>query len=151
MNNLHIYLGVAVLLPLIAFFINLFLGHALRRNGQSKIAASISLAAIAGAALLSFVSLFLWLGADNHDGKTNRAALAELKQTNKKHLQHLEDVASEATDESTHTDHAHETHDEEGHDKHAPEDQTSILSSGEVFTAVLEEEQVAEGDKKHSD
>ena len=58
MNYLPTLLGVAVLLPLSAFFVNLFLGHALRRKGQSKLAAFVSLSAIAGAALLSFISLF---------------------------------------------------------------------------------------------
>ena len=117
MNNLHILLGVAVLLPLSAFFINLFLGHMLRRNGQSKIAANISLAAIAGAALLSFVSLFVWLTADN-DGKSNREQLGILKSANAEHLDHLEAHASGGHEEHG----AHDTHEEDGADRSEHED-----------------------------
>ncbi len=170
MNNLHILLGVAVLLPLSAFFVNLLLGHTLRRNGQSKIAANISLAAIAGAALLSFVSLFIWLGADNH-GQSNRTALAELKAANKAHLEHLEHVDhadhaehgepgehDEHQDDEQHTtydgdaaaDHGQEDDGESDQAESDGEDQASVLSDGEVFVA-WEDEHAGEQQSSEDD
>ena len=158
MNNLHILLGVAVLLPLSAFFINLFLGHMLRRNGQSKIAANISLAAIAGAALLSFVSLFVWLTADN-DGKSNREQLGILKSANAEHLDHLEAHASGGHEEHG----AHDTHEEDGADRSEHEDseespgehdqqEASVTKlNSEVFTALVEEEHAPENAETHSE
>ena len=51
------------------------------------LAASISLAAIAGAPFLRFVSLFVWLSDSNSNGESI-AAVSELKQANKEHLEH---------------------------------------------------------------
>ena len=118
--ELHILLGTAVLLPLIAFFVNLLLGHSLRRRWQSKLAASISLAAIAGAALLSFVSLFVWLGDSNSNGESNLTALSELKQANKEHLEHLEHPAgheSEVRSDDNDAENHHPVGDDDGHAK----------------------------------
>ena len=118
--ELHILLGTAVLLPLIAFFVNLLLGHSLRRRGQSKLAASISLAAIAGAAFLSFVSLFVWLSDSNSNGESNLTALSELKQANKEHLEHLEHPAgheSEGHSDDNDAENHHPVGDGDGHSK----------------------------------
>ena len=147
--ELHILLGTAVLLPLIAFFVNLLLGHSLRRRGQSKLAASISLAAIAGAALLSVVCLFVWLGASNSNGASNLTALSELKQANKEHLEHLEHPAgheSEGHSDDNDAENHHPVGDDDGHAKGHDEgeeegeeehgDEASIRHA-EVFTLSL--------------
>ena len=126
MNYLPTLLGVAVLLPLSAFFVNLFLGHALRRKGQSKLAAFVSLSAIAGAALLSFISLFVWLAAENGE-VTNRAALSDLKKANKDHLQHLEEQAS--------SNDSHHDHEDQAHDVEA--EQASALLGDQFYTALV--------------
>ena len=138
MNYLPTLLGVAVLLPLSAFFVNLFLGHALRRKGQSKLAAFVSLSAIAGAALLSFISLFVWLAAENGEA-TNRTALSDLKKANKDHLQHLEEQAS--------SNDSHHDHEDQAHDVEA--EQASALLGDQFYTALVEEEHAAENGEGH--
>ena len=149
--ELHILLGTAVLLPLIAFFVNLLLGHSLRRRGQSKLAAVISLGAIAGAAFLSFVSLFVWLSDSNSNGESNLTALSELKQANKEHLEHLEHPAgheSEGHSDDNDAENHHPVGDGDGHAKGHDEgeeegegehgDEASIRHA-EVFTSLADE------------
>ena len=144
MDYLHILLGVAVLLPLGAFFINLLMGHALRRSGQSKFAAFISLGAIAGAALCSFISLFFWLAADN-DGLSNREQLGRLKSHNAEHLAHLEAHGEDSADHSEHE------HSEESHSEHGGQDASATSINGEVFTALVEDEHAAGNKESHSE
>ena len=81
-NTISILLGVAVLLPLGAFFVNLLAGHALRKKNLSRVAACISMSAIVTSAVLSFISLGVWLQGDNPSGKSNIQVLAELKNSN---------------------------------------------------------------------
>ena len=88
-SSIPTLLGIAVLLPLGAFFVNLLAGHALRKKNNSRLAAGFSMAAIVSSAVLSFVSLWIWLGAANHAGGTNHEALAQLQQDNAEHLIHL--------------------------------------------------------------
>ena len=143
MDYLHILLGVAVLLPLGAFFINLLSGHALRRSGQSKFAAFISLSAIAGAALCSFISLFVWLAADN-DGLSNREQLGRLKSHNAEHLAHLEAHGEHSADHSEHE------HSEESDSDHGDQDASATSINNEVFTALVEDEHASENKEAHS-
>ena len=88
-NTISILLGVAVLLPLGAFFVNLLAGHALRKKNLSRVAACISMGAIVTSAVLSFVSLAVWLKGENPNGKSNITVLAELNESNQQHLKHL--------------------------------------------------------------
>ena len=62
MDTLHILLGLATLIPLGAFFFNLTCGNKLREAGKIRVGAYVSTIAIAFSALLSFLSLFIWLG-----------------------------------------------------------------------------------------
>jgi len=63
-DTLHVLLGIAVLLPLISFFVILLLGPRIGKGG-----AYVATGAILGAAVLSFISLFfIWLPAHQpHD------------------------------------------------------------------------------------
>lgn len=157
MDYLHILLGIAVLLPLSAFFINLLLGHSLRRNGQSKMAAIISLTAIAGAAVLSFISLFVWLGAGNGD-ESNRVALGKLKQANKEHLAHLEEAETHGSahdgDAHEHDDHAHEGEDADHEHEHGDSEEAGehagLSKQTEVYTAFVDDSADTAEEQEHA-
>jgi NADH:ubiquinone oxidoreductase subunit 5 (subunit L)/multisubunit Na+/H+ antiporter MnhA subunit len=111
-NTISILLGVAVLLPLGAFFVNLLAGHALRKKNLSRVAAWTSMGAIVTSTVLSFISLAVWLQGENPSGKSNIQVLAELKESNEEHLQHLN------VDHEGHVEHGAAEHDvNEGHDE----------------------------------
>jgi proton-translocating NADH-quinone oxidoreductase chain L len=123
-NTISILLGVAVLLPLGAFFVNLLAGHALRKKNLSRVAACISMGAIVTSAVLSFISLAVWLQGENPSGKSNIQVLAELKEFNADHLKHLNDGHD-----------GHDGHDETGHDLDSTTLNSTTNHNSDLFVA----------------
>ena len=77
MATLHILLGLATLIPLGAFFFNLTCGNKLREAGKIRVGAYVSTIAIVFSALLSFLSLFIWLGGGNNWENLNALLASE--------------------------------------------------------------------------
>ncbi|HIA63857.1 MAG TPA: hypothetical protein EYN93_13350, partial [Planctomycetaceae bacterium] len=134
-NTISILLGVAVLLPLGAFFVNLLAGHALRKKNLSRGAAWISMGAIVTSTVLSFISLAVWLQGENPSGKSNIQVLAELKESNEEHLKHL-NIGHEGHVEHGAAGHdEHQGHDETDHDHDSTALNSTASHNRELFVA----------------
>ena len=105
-------LGGAVLLPLLSFAVIVLVGPNLGEHG--KAAGTVATAAILGSAVLSFISLFLWLGPNwpvpAHHGDHHAASHGD------KHGTH-------GHDDGAHDDHGH---DDDHADEHGNADHGSI-------------------------
>ena len=134
-NTISILLGVAVLLPLGAFFVNLLAGHALRKKNLSRGAAWISMGAIVTSAVLSFISLAVWLQGENPSGKSNIQVLAELKESNEEHLKHLNIGHEDHVEHGAVGHDEHQGHDETDHDHDSTALNSTASHNRELFVA----------------
>jgi len=143
-NTISILLGVAVLLPLGAFFVNLLAGHALRKKNLSRVAACISMSAIVTSAVLSFISLGVWLQGDNPSGKSNIQVLAELKNSNQEHLKHLNAGYHEDHVEHGEAEHNEHQGDESDHDHDSTAFNSTVSNNNKLFV-VHEDSEASHG------
>ena len=134
-NTISILLGVAVLLPLGAFFVNLLAGHALRKKNLSRGAAWISMGAIVTSTVLSFISLAVWLQGENPSGKSNIQVLAELKESNEEHLKHLNIGHEDHVEHGAVGHDEHQGHDETDHDHDSTALNSTASHNRELFVA----------------
>ncbi len=116
---LPMLLGAAVLLPLLSFTVIVLAGPNLGEHG--KAAGTVATAAILGSAILSFLSLFIWLGSNwpeaAHHGGDHAAAAHD---TDHGHASPDGDHGEDGHAEGDHGDeHAEGEHADEHADEHA--------------------------------
>ena len=144
-NTISILLGVAVLLPLGAFFVNLLAGHALRKKNLQSCGCQYfhECNRHFGSAVIYFTWCFGCRG-DNPSGKSNIQVLAELKNSNQEHLKHLN--AGHHEDHVEHGEAEHNEHqgDESDHDHDSTALNTTVSNNSELFV-VHEDSEASHG------
>jgi len=110
MDLLPVLLGCAVLLPLASFWVILLVGPRMGKAGEH--AAHLATAAIVGAAVLSYVSLFIWL--------------------NLPKVEHGHDAAATTADATASA--KHDDHDSPGEAHEHAAEQTPLATSGNYWT-----------------
>ena len=125
---LPMLLGAAVLLPLLSFTVIVLAGPNLGEHG--KAAGTIATAAILGAAILSFLSLFIWLGSNwpspgGHHDHGHAAAHGDAHG-------HSDDGHGDGHDEGAHSDDGHSG---EGHADDTDGDHASQLDGASATIA----------------
>lgn len=127
-------LGAAVLLPLLSFIVIVLAGPNLGEHGRA--AGTIATAAILGSAILSFLSLFIWLGSNwpSHGGHHDHGHAAAHGDEHGHNVEHADGGEHEGHGESGHTDEERAGESSDGHsgDGHAANTSFDLIAGGPV-------------------
>ena len=148
-------LAGAVLLPLLSFAVIVLAGPNLGHRG--KAAGTVATSAILGSAILSYISLFLWLGPNwptpAHHGHGDHAAHSTHHGEDGEHGAHDGHGAEEhGADSHGHDEDADDHGDSEGHGSHSPSTTVNVAVQTGTLVALADDGHASEhGDEGHSE